>query len=175
MSDDASDSDDSSITGPAYSLITDAELSDRELSDNEMEESLDDIVTDNELDVSSEQASIRVTPFHKDNYVASMYMLVYLIILQSVEESQTDEEEFDHKYIIDNIDKNVKPSFERHEHKGQSLHYVHGYAVKCRVSRFGLSNEPPSTNNNTPNIDLMLPSILDVQALRDDCIILVTR
>ena len=57
MSDDASDSDDSSIVGPAYSLITDAELSDRELSDNEIEESVDDIETVNE---TSEQASIRL-------------------------------------------------------------------------------------------------------------------
>ena len=103
-------------------------------------------------------------------------------ILQNVEETQrdkeqtqTNEEEFDHKHIIDNIDKNVKPSFERHEHKGQSLHYVHGYAVKCRVSRFGLSNKPPIANNNTPDTNLMLPSISDVQALKDDSIILLTR
>jgi len=103
-----------------------------------------------------------------------MYIFTCLIILQSVEESQTDEGEFDYKCVIDNIDKNVKPSFERHEHKGQSLHYVHGYAVKCRVSRFGLSKKP-ITSNNTLDINLMLPSISDLQSLKDDCVILVTR
>ena len=58
MSDDLSDCSDSSVVGPAYSLITDGELSDRELSENEIEEFLDDTVTDNVLDVSREQARI---------------------------------------------------------------------------------------------------------------------
>ena len=80
---------------------------------------------------------------------------------------------FDYKFVIDNIDKNIKPSFERNDHKGFSFHYVHGYAVKSRVSRLRLSNEPPS--DCTPDPNVMLPSSLDVTALKDECIILVAR
>ena len=81
--------------------------------------------------------------------------------------------EHDYKMTIDNVDKNVKPSFERHSLKGQSMHYVHGYAVKSRISRFGLSNKPMSDCVPDPNV--MLPSSLDITAVKDDCVILVAR
>ena len=80
---------------------------------------------------------------------------------------------FDHKFVIDNINKNIKPSFERNKHKGLSLHYVHGYAVKSGVSRFGLSNHPPS--DCTPDPTVMLPSSSDITALKDECIILAAQ
>ena len=79
----------------------------------------------------------------------------------------------DYKMVIDNIDKNIKPSFERHNHKGQSIHYVHGYAVKSRISRFGLSNKPMS--DCTPDPNVMLPSSLDIATVTNDCIILAAR
>ena len=107
-------------------------------------------------------------------YCCNISIETYFVILQSLEETHTDDHMlFDHKFVRDKIDKNVKRSFERHEHRGQSLHYVHGYAVKCRISRSGLSNKPP--NNDTPDTKLMIPSVSDVKALKNDCITLVSR
>ena len=49
------------------------------------------------------------------------------------------------------------------------MHYVHGYAVKCRISRSGLSNDPPS--DCAPDPTVMIPSLSDIKALQDDCVI----
>ena len=76
----------------------------------------------------------------------------------------------DFKFVIDHTDKNVKPSFECLNSKGHSMHYVHGYAVKCRIGR---SDEPPLVR--TPDPDVMIPSCFDVKALQDDSIILVSQ
>ena len=82
--------------------------------------------------------------------------------------------EHDYKISIDNVDKNIKLSFEHHNHKGQLIHYVRGYAVKSRISnRFGLSNKPIS--DCTPDPNAMLPSSLDVADVNNDCVILVAQ
>lgn len=47
------------------------------------------------------------------------------------------------KLVGDNLDKNVKPSLQRHESKSQSLHYFHSYAVKDRVPAASLPDELP--------------------------------
>jgi hypothetical protein len=46
------------------------------------------------------------------------------------------------KIVIDNVDKSVKPRHETSEHHNQSLHYVHGYAVKDRINVSGLDDSP---------------------------------
>ena len=38
-----------------------------------------------------------------------------------------------YRFVGDNVDKNIKPSYQRHEHRGQSLHHFHSYAVKDRT------------------------------------------
>ena len=53
------------------------------------------------------------------------------------------------------------------------MHYVHGYAVKCRIGRSGQSDEPPLVH--TPDPDVMIPSCSDVTALQGDSVILVSR
>ena len=43
----------------------------------------------------------------------------------------------------DNVDKNSKPSYQRHEHRGQSLHHFHSYAVKNRTFISSYSDATP--------------------------------
>ena len=45
-----------------------------------------------------------------------------------------------YKFISDNVDKNVKPSFQRDKLKGKSHHCVHGYSVQDRIDTSLLSD-----------------------------------
>lgn len=58
-------------------------------------------------------------------------------------ESHEDMTWFGYKFVGDNIDKNIKPSLQRHEIRGMSLHYFHGFAMRDRIDFSHLSNEPP--------------------------------
>lgn len=78
-----------------------------------------------------------------------------------------------YKIVIDNIDKNVSPSFQRLDKEKQSLHYTHGYAVKDRVDMSNLSEESPKPCDHVPS-DL-LPSSDDVTALKKELHILLSR
>ena len=44
------------------------------------------------------------------------------------------------KVVGDNIDKTIRPSFERIDHHSISLHYYHSYAVLNRVDLSGLDD-----------------------------------
>ena len=48
----------------------------------------------------------------------------------------------EYKFVGD-IDKNVRPSFQRHELKGQSMHYFHGYALRDRINLHDLPDATP--------------------------------
>jgi len=74
--------------------------------------------------------------------------------------------------VGDNIDKNVRPSFQREDRKTLSLHYFHSYAVKSRVNITSLSDTPAS---NILSTDKILPSAMDFQALIRDFQVLVSR
>ena len=80
---------------------------------------------------------------------------------------------FGYKFVGDNVDKNVKPSRQRHELRGQSLHYFHGYAVRDRVDLSRLSDERPPPS--TPDPAVFLPSPSDLSSLRLELQILVSR
>lgn len=80
---------------------------------------------------------------------------------------------FGYKFVGDNIDKNVKPSLQRHELRGQSLHYFHGYAVRDRVDLSKLSDKPPPFSIPEPSV--FLPSPGDLSSLREELEILVSR
>ena len=77
-----------------------------------------------------------------------------------------------YKFVGDNIDKNIKPRFQRHDNKGQSLHYYHGYAVRDRLDLSTLSNQRPTSCLPDPSIfyhqtclmkdDLKILIIMDV-------------
>ena len=81
---------------------------------------------------------------------------------------------FGYKFVGDNLDRNIKPSFQRQEsHTGQSLHYFHGYAVQDRVDLSCYSNaNPPCT---TPDPSAILPSAADFSALKDELDVLISR
>lgn len=78
-----------------------------------------------------------------------------------------------YKFVGDNIDKSVKATFQRAEHRGHSLHYFHGYAVKDRADFSMLSDEKPPRQN--PNPEELLPSTNDVLAYKKELETLVAR
>ena len=48
-----------------------------------------------------------------------------------------DEVWYGYKFVGDNVDKNIKPTFQREEHHTvNSLHHFHGYAICDRVNFF---------------------------------------
>ena len=50
-----------------------------------------------------------------------------------------------YKLVGDNLDKNVRPSFQRYDKKTNSLHYFHYYAVLDHINLFSLSESVQST------------------------------
>ena len=73
----------------------------------------------------------------------------------------------------DNIDKNVKPRFQRHEKQGQSFHFFHGYAVKDRVDLSELSDKPPVYTIPEPSV--LIPSLTDLTSVKEELTILIAR
>ena len=71
-----------------------------------------------------------------------------------------------YKFVGDNVDKNVKPTYQRHERHGQSLHYFHSYASKDRVNLASFSDTPPPAC--TPEASVLLPSAEDLDCLRKE-------
>ena len=78
-----------------------------------------------------------------------------------------------YKVVGDNVDKNVKPRFQRQEQKGQSLHYFHGFAVKDRVDLSSFSDVPPPLKD--PDPAKFLPSSTDIAAIKKELEILISR
>ena len=77
-----------------------------------------------------------------------------------------------YKLVGDNLDKNIRPSFQRFAYETTSLHYFHHYALLDRVNFSGYSEHIP-----TDRIDLkkLLVSRSDVRQLESDAIILFSR
>ena len=75
-------------------------------------------------------------------------------------EPEKPPEWFGYKFVGDNIDKNIKPSHQRYELKGQSLHHFHGFAVRDRVNFSGMSEENPTFT--IPDPSKFLPSQSDI-------------
>ena len=80
---------------------------------------------------------------------------------------------FNYKFVIDNIDKNVKPSFQRSEFDGKSFHHVHGYSVQDRVNTSVLRDRVPQFRKADPVV--MLPSRAEIAAVKDEMVIFVSR
>ena len=78
-----------------------------------------------------------------------------------------------YKFVGDNIDKSVKPSFQRAELRGHSLHYFHGYALRDRVDFSQLSDVKPSRED--PDAEVLLPSIQDVKMYKEELETLIAR
>ena len=79
----------------------------------------------------------------------------------------------EYKIVGDNIDKNVRPSFQRLDRTTQSLHYFHSYSVLDRIDHSTLSNAKPDLGK----IDTasLLPSAGDITKVKHDFAVLVSR
>ena len=74
--------------------------------------------------------------------------------------------------VTDNVDKNIRPSYQRENRQTQSLHYCHSCAVKNRVSVTGLSDNRAS---GEISVETFLPTEDDLSRLLVDFEILISR
>lgn len=74
--------------------------------------------------------------------------------------------------VGDNMDKNVRPSFQRGDIQTESWHCFHSYAVANRVHVTHLSDTTPSV---TITSDSVLPTNDDVMEIYKDFEVLVSR
>ena len=72
-----------------------------------------------------------------------------------------------------NVDKNIRPSYQRQDHTTNSLHYFHAYAVKNRIDISTFSDDCPDSLEISP--DKILPTQTDLKELLDDFEILIKR
>ena len=77
-----------------------------------------------------------------------------------------------YKIVGDNVDKNVRRSFQRVGYTTQSLHYFNAYAALDRIDFSGLSDEVPATVVDPISI---LPTSDDICILENDFQILTSR
>ena len=75
-----------------------------------------------------------------------------------------------YKIVGDNIDKNVRPSYQRIDISTRSLHYFRSYAVRDRVDTAGMS-EKPLIN---PSPGSILPSASDSSLIFNDFKVLIS-
>lgn len=111
-------------------------------------------------------------------HVADVVSNIFCIIVQDLYESETAMEHttgawLGYKFVGDNIDKNIKPSLQRHELHGQSLHFFHGYAVRDRLDLSRLSDKPPPSS--PPDACKLIPSESDLSHLIDELVTIISR
>lgn len=141
----------SSTEAPPFSPLSD--FSEEECSDDDSEELPDEIpedssMTDDDLNTTGTTVAI---PTATDNInIWNGY-----------------------KLVGDNVDKNVRASFQRIGYTTQSLHYFHAYAVLDRVDFSGLSDAAPSPSIVDPLS--FLPSKDDRALVERDLRVLISR
>jgi len=77
------------------------------------------------------------------------------------------------KIVGDNIDKSVRPSFQRAQHQTKSLHYFNSYAVRDRVDCTSMSD----ADRMVSSIDagLLLVTEEEWNIFKDGCGVLISR
>ena len=80
---------------------------------------------------------------------------------------------FNYKFVIVNIDKNIKPSFQCSEIQGRSYHHLHGYSVQDRIDTSGLSDCIPPFR--IADASVMLPAQSEIDVLKDEMVTFVAR
>jgi len=76
------------------------------------------------------------------------------------------------KIVGDNIDKNIRPSFQRYDNNTTSLHYFHHYAVLDRVD---LSNHSEALPEAERDLNGLVVGVNDVTQLESDTVVLLSR
>jgi len=74
--------------------------------------------------------------------------------------------------VIDNLDMNVRRSFQRINQSTESMHICHAYALLNRFDTSGLEDRRPSS---VPSYDVILPNLSDLKLVLDDFKVLVSR
>ena len=77
------------------------------------------------------------------------------------------------KIVGDNIDKNLRRSFQRSDRTTISLHYFHACAVKDRIDFSSFSNLRPTHVVIDPAV--LLPNAADVASIKEEFQILISR
>ena len=77
------------------------------------------------------------------------------------------------KEVGDNLDKNIRPSFQRISHQTKSVHYFHTLAVRDRIDFSDLSESVP--HGIKISLTTLLPSPADLANLFDELQVIVTR
>ena len=77
------------------------------------------------------------------------------------------------KIVIDNIDKNFRPSFKRHDNRTVSMHACNTYASQDRIDFSSISDVNPAA----PQIDVqkLLIGKAEVDSLNGDVVVLLSR
>jgi len=79
---------------------------------------------------------------------------------------------FGHVLVMDNIDMNVRRSFQRSDRTTKSYHFCHAYALQNRINTSTLSDGLPS---GTLSIEAILPSNNDLLKIMEDFAVLISR
>ena len=80
---------------------------------------------------------------------------------------------FGFKLVGDNIDKTIRPRFQRHDHQTQSLHHFASYAALDRVNMSTLSDKSPEPCQ--PDAGELVLSSSDLESIAYDFTILMSR
>ena len=76
------------------------------------------------------------------------------------------------KLVGDNIDKSIRPSFQRYSNTTNSLHYFHYYAL---LDRLDLSKCLESLPTTVLNLRQLLVNSNDIQQIENDAVVLFSR
>uniref|UniRef100_A0A1X7VUI6 DUF6589 domain-containing protein n=1 Tax=Amphimedon queenslandica TaxID=400682 RepID=A0A1X7VUI6_AMPQE len=125
----------------------------------------DDDSSESEIDDFAEQLEDTCSSRRSDEN-----MIVQCSSLEQSEVANSNWEGF--KIVGDNIDKNIRPSYERLNSHTISLHYFHSYAALDRIDLSGVSD---AMKGSLINVSKLLPSKDDVSETKSHFSILISR
>ena len=153
-----------------------ADVSDGESSDDDDDNDIDDNEADerdDELGAAVEQsmADDEEEPDDNNDFTVDIISDSDTSTEDSEEISQNNGKSF--KEVGDNLDKNIRPSFQRISHQTKSVHYFHTLAVRDRIDFSDLSESVP--HGIKISLTTLLPSPADLANLFDELQVIVTR
>lgn len=153
-----SDDDDSRPIPSPFSVIGDDPIDPDEVDMTEMEETANDDASNEDSDEEEESGPLRNI---EDQSITTEHPLPW----------------FGFKITGDNVDKNIRPLFQRSDHGTISLHHFHSFAARDRLDLSNLSGKDPdlSTAIGDINAEKFLPSEQDIEIIKEEFCILVAR
>ena len=153
-----SDDDDSRPIPSPFSVIGDDLIDPDEVDMTEIEETANDDASNEDCDEEEESGPSRNT---EDQSITTEHLLPW----------------FGFKITGDNIDKNIRASFQRSDHGTVSLHHFHSFASRDRLDLSNFSDKDPDLSTVIGDIDAekFLPSEQDIEIIKEEFCILVAR